>query len=135
MHREKGSGAINRARQLRQNRTDAEGLLWWKLREYNRHGYQFRRQAPVCGYFLDFAEHRSHVAIELDGSQHGTDAGVARDAVRDSKLDVAGYRVLRFWNIDVWKNLDGVVEAIIRTVDNRTPTRIASLSDLPSRGR
>jgi very-short-patch-repair endonuclease len=135
MRREKKSGTIARARGLRDRRTDMEGLLWWKLRNYNRHGYHFRRQVPVCGYFLDFAEHLSRVAIELDGSQHGFDRNRDYDTVRDKALEVAGYFVLRFWNDDVWRNLDSVIEAIIGVADSRSPTRIASLSDLPSRGR
>jgi very-short-patch-repair endonuclease len=114
-------GTIARARQLRRDRTDVEGLLWWKLRGLKPLGYHFRRQVPMRGYFLDFAEHGSRVAVELDGSQHGTRENRERDAVRDRVLASEGYRVLRFWNDDVWRDLDGTVETIIREAQQGQP--------------
>jgi very-short-patch-repair endonuclease len=135
-------GTIPRARQLRGDRTDMEGLLWWKLREWNDRGYHFRRQVPVRGYFLDFAEHSARLAIELDGSQHGLSENTTHDAIRDRALKEEGYLTMRFCNDEVRRDLLGIVEAILREVDNRRPpTRIASyadamnLSDLPTRGR
>jgi very-short-patch-repair endonuclease len=112
-----------------------ERLLWWKLRGFNARGYHFRRQVPLRDYFLDFAEHSAHLGIELDGGQHGADEHRAHDAVRDRVLTSEGYFVLRFWNHEVRRNLDGVVETIVRTVDaRRPPTRSASRFDLPTRG-
>jgi very-short-patch-repair endonuclease len=78
------AGTIERARRLRDSRGATEGLLWWKLRELNLHGYHFRRQVPMRGYFLDFAEHSGRIAIELDGSQHGFRENIAHDAKRDA---------------------------------------------------
>ncbi|HEY2032142.1 MAG TPA: DUF559 domain-containing protein [Rhizomicrobium sp.] len=136
MRKRLNAGTINRARRLRGSPTDMEGLLWWKLRELNAQGYHFRRQVPMRGYFLDFAEHSGRVAIELDGSQHGLSENIAHDARRDRAIEDEGYRVLRFWNGEIKDNLDGIVEAILREIDQRRPpTRIASLSDLPTRGR
>ena len=130
------TGTINRARRLRGSRSDMERLLWWKFRELNARGFHFRRQVPMRGYFLDFAEHSGRVAIELDGNQHGFRNNVARDERRDRAIEAEGYIVLRFWNAEVRENLDGVVEAILREIGKRRPpTRIASLSDLPTRGR
>jgi very-short-patch-repair endonuclease len=73
---------IARARQLRNDRPDMERLLWWTLRAFNRFGYHFRRQVPLKGYFLDFAEHKSKVTIELDGEQHGCEQCPARHCTR-----------------------------------------------------
>ncbi|MBS0273749.1 MAG: DUF559 domain-containing protein [Proteobacteria bacterium] len=98
-----------------------ESLLWWKLRELNARGYHFRRQVPMRGYFLDFAEHSGRVAIELDGSQHGFQKNILRDTQRDHAISDEGYLVLRFWNAEVRENLDGIVEAILREIEKRRP--------------
>jgi len=136
MRRRLKAGSIERARRLRGDRPDMERLLWWKLRDLNKHGYHFRRQVPLRCYFLDFAEHSARVAVELDGSQHGLRENLAHDAEHDRAIEEEGYRVLRFWNGDVRENLDGIVEAIIREIDQRRPpTRNASRFDLPTRGR
>jgi very-short-patch-repair endonuclease len=113
-----------------------ERLLWWKLREFNRIGYHFRRQVPILRYFLDFAEHNARVAIELDGTQHGVQSNSRHDAVRDKAIASEGYLVLRFWNNDVRRDLDRVVDVIMREVEARqSPTRNAARFDLPTRGR
>ena len=104
--------------------SDAEGLLWWKLRELNRRGYHFRRQAPIHGYSLDFAEHRAKLAIEVDDSQHGEPAQAEHDHIRDSVLANEGYLVMRFATTEVFGELERVVENILRAADaRRTPTR------------
>jgi very-short-patch-repair endonuclease len=126
----------NRARALRGDMPKVEGLLWWKLREMNRNGFHFRRQVPIHGYFADFAEHGAKLVIELDGEQHGADEHRERDILRDRVISVEGYLVMRFWNHDVLRNLDTVVEAILREAERRRPpTRPASPGDLPTRGR
>jgi very-short-patch-repair endonuclease len=125
---------IARARQLRNDRPDMERLLWWKLRAFNRFGYHFRRQVPLKGYFLDFAEHKSKVAIELDGEQRGHANNSLHDTVRDSVIFNEGFAVLRFWNREVRSNLDGVVETIVRAVDGRSPPEALRASTSPQRG-
>ncbi|MBI3678112.1 MAG: endonuclease domain-containing protein [Proteobacteria bacterium] len=116
-------GTINRSRELRRNTTDAEGLLWWKLRElHQRVGLHFRRQVPFRGYILDFAEHSARLVIELDGYQHGTDEHRARDIERDEVLSREGYLVLRFSNADVFRDLAGVAEFVLsEAVKRRCP--------------
>jgi very-short-patch-repair endonuclease len=121
MRRRLKSGTIQRARRLRRDETDMEGLLWWKLRELNAHGYHFRRQVPLRSYFLDFAEHSARLAIELDGNQHGFRQNIEHDRERDRIIAEEGYLILRFWNVDVKRNLDGVVEAISRELVKRRP--------------
>jgi very-short-patch-repair endonuclease len=119
--RKKNHKIRDHARRLRGNMPKAEGLLWWKLRDLNRHGFHFRRQVPIRGYFADFAEHSAKLVVELDGSQHGTDEHHNRDIVRDRVIAAEGYCVLRFWNDDVLRNLDAVVETIMRCAEQRRP--------------
>jgi crossover junction endodeoxyribonuclease RuvC len=125
---------IARSRRLRRDATEVEKRLWWKLRDFNKHGFHFRRQSPFRDYTLDFVEHDHKLVIELDGGQHGEALHAARDQHRDALLASQGYRTLRFWNTDVVENMDGVVEAIVRELE-RPPTRNAVRSDLPTRGR
>jgi hypothetical protein len=70
----------------------------------------FRRQATIGPYFADFACHERRLVIEVDGSQHNQLKNVARDAERSAYLRSQGYRILRFWNNDVLKNIDSVME-------------------------
>src|SRR5882724_5923536 len=100
------------ARRLRANATNAEAILWRQLRKLETEGTRFRRQVPVGPYVADFACMASRLVIELDGSQHGEDPAKTRDEERTRWLDSEGYRVLRFWNNDITKNLNGVLETI-----------------------
>ena len=128
-------GTIGRARPLRARATDLERKVWYRLRGLKAVGFHFRRQAPFRSYILDFVEHSRRVVIELDGGQHGDAAHKVRDQIRDRMLTAEGYCVLRFWNVDVLENIDGTVEYIVSMLNNRPPTRTASPSDLPTRGR
>jgi len=121
MHHRHGRQAINRARELRTHLTDAERVLWYKLRELKQIGYHFRRQSPFRMYILDFVEHRAKLIIELDGSQHGLPDQSLKDEKRDALLRSEGYLVLRFWNSEVNENLDGVIETIVRELQRRDP--------------
>ena len=121
MRRRLAQNAISRARALRNRRTEAEGLLWWRLRDLNKRGCHFRRQVPFRGYTLDFAEHRARIVIELDGSQHGSSDQLEHDCIRDAVLSQQGYRVLRFSNIEMFKELERVIEVIFREVSRRHP--------------
>ena len=105
--------ANERARALRKNTTDAEKLLWWKLRDFKQAGVHFRRQEPFTRYIVDFACHRAKLIVEVDGSQHGTDDAMEYDAERMKFLESRGYLVLRFWNGEVMNNLEGVAEVIL----------------------
>ena len=109
-----------RASTMRAAPTDAERKLWWHLRHRlklsNSH---FRRQVRLGSYIVDFANHAARVVIEVDGSQHATRS--AADAARTDFLEREGYRVLRFWNNDVLRNIDGVLETIHGAMTS-TPT-------------
>ncbi len=101
---------IKHAKILRQNQTDAEGLLWHYLRNKQLGGHKFRRQQPIGPYIADFACLSRKLLIELDGSQHAERK--AHDEERDAFLRQAGYRILRFWNNEVFENCFGVLESI-----------------------
>jgi very-short-patch-repair endonuclease len=76
------------------------------------YGSHFRRQVPIGPYIADFACMAARLIIEIDGSQHGTDVGIARDSERTQWLEQEGYRVIRFWNNDLSQNIEGVLETI-----------------------
>ena len=99
-------------RQLRRDRTDAESLLWSLLRNRRFMGCKFRRQHPVKPYVVDFYCHEARLAIELDGGQHNEPDARAREEQRTTFLEARGIRVLRFWNNEVFNDLDGVLQAI-----------------------
>jgi very-short-patch-repair endonuclease len=105
-----------RARELRKTMTRQEVKLWVRLRELRTMGFHFRRQSPIGGYIVDFECRRSRVVVEIDGNQHGFDAHRIRDERRDLALNALGYRVLRFTNQDVDRNMDGVRETIHRAI-------------------
>jgi very-short-patch-repair endonuclease len=92
---------LQRARQLRSRATDAERLLWWFLRSFKRGGVHFRRQTPFERYTVDFVCHRAKLIVELDGSQHAQ-TNRQHDAARTAFLESRGYRVIRFWNTDLF---------------------------------
>jgi very-short-patch-repair endonuclease len=98
-----------RARRLRSASTDAESVLWYRLRSRRLNGHKFVRQEPVGPYIADFICRESRLVIEVDGGQH---ADNRRDVVRDKWLSEHNYRVLRFWNNDVSRNLVSVLDAI-----------------------
>ncbi|MFG1425588.1 endonuclease domain-containing protein [Roseixanthobacter glucoisosaccharinicivorans] len=110
-----------RARDLRVNSTDAEQRLWFELRAHRLNGLRFRRQHPLAGYVADFACLSARLIVEVDGGQHYQDAGRTRDARRDGVFIAKGYRVLRFSNLDVLKNLPGVLESIVASASAAVP--------------
>ena len=97
------------ARRLRVNQTDAETVLWNRIRNRQVDGHKFVRQEPIGGYVCDFVCRERFLIIEVDGGQHSESAA---DVVRDRRLAEGGYRVLRFWNNDVLGNLEGVLTTI-----------------------
>jgi very-short-patch-repair endonuclease len=101
---------ISSARKLRNNSTDIERLLWRYLRNSQFEGIKFRRQQPVEDYIVDFVSFSPKLVIEVDGGQHMDNQ--AYDERRDECLRKNGFAVLRFWNIEVVKNLENVLEEI-----------------------
>jgi len=97
--REMSKGLTNTARMLRKNQTDAERMLWQRLRNRQLLGIKFRRQMPIKGYVADFAAMEIKLIIELDGSQHIDNKEA--DEFGTGFLQREGYKVIRFWNDDV----------------------------------
>ena len=102
----------SRARNLRRAMTDAETRVWSRLRG-GQLGAKFRRQHPLGVYIADFACLSPQLIVEIDGSQH---AGSARDVNRTAELNQLGFRVLRFWNDDVLRDMPGVCDTILAYV-------------------
>ena len=102
--------ASQNARRLRSNPTEAELRLWSRLRRRQLDGLRFRRQVPLGRFIVDFSCYDERLVIELDGGQHLESR--EEDAARTQWLESRGFRVLRFWNDEVFKNMDGVLETI-----------------------
>ncbi|MFH2018488.1 MAG: DUF559 domain-containing protein [bacterium] len=103
---------ITFAKNLRENSTDAEKLLWRYLRA-KQFGYlKFRRQQIIGKYIVDFVCFAKKIIVELDGSQHADVDNKLKDQVRDQWLKSQGFTVLRFWDNDVLKNIRGVWDEI-----------------------
>jgi len=102
------------ARGLRERSTDAERLLWSRLRNRRLLGCKFRRQQPIGPYVVDLVclEHR--LVIELDGGQHAERQ--SQDEVRTAFLQKEGNRVLGFWNNQIFGELDSVLDVIYSTL-------------------
>ena len=100
----------SRVKELRNNPTEAERILWQHLRLRQLGGYKFRRQQLLGDYIVDFVCLEKRLVIEVDGGQHTSQ--VAYDEQRTTWLEVQGFRVLRFWNNEVLQNIEAVKEVI-----------------------
>ena len=106
------------AQHLRKNMTKEEKELWYKY--LLNYPLQFRRQVTVGHYILDFYCAATHLAIELDGSQHFSEDGKIHDAARSAYLESIGIKVLRYPNNIVMKNFSGVCVDIDRVAKMRS---------------
>ena len=104
-----------RARKLRASQTSAEFKLWRALRNRKLEHWKFRRQHSIDRYIVDFVTLEGKLVVEVDGVTHST-AALKRDAKRTLLLESLGFLVLRVSNVDVYDNLDGVLEMIDRTL-------------------
>ena len=111
----------SRARSLRRNSTDAEIILWQHLRGRRLLGYKFRRQAPVGKCIVDFLCEDQAIVIEVDGGQHMERESY--DQTRTDWLEANGFRVLRFWNNDVMRNTDAVLERLLSLSQKHPPAK------------
>lgn len=122
------AGVRVRARALRRSPTDAEALLWSRLRDRRLLGLKFRRQRPIAGHFADFACLEIGLVIEVDGGQHADPDATAADTRRTAALSRAGFQVLRFWNHDVVQNTEGVIQRIAEVAQACATTLTPTLS-------
>ena len=102
----------NRAKELRQSETEAEQIIWSWLRAKKLNGIKFRRQEPIGIYIVDFVSFEKKLIVEIDGGQHNIEENKANDKVRTQWLESQGFRVIRFWNNEVFTNLEGVITLI-----------------------
>jgi very-short-patch-repair endonuclease len=107
------------ARELRGSMTDAEQLLWSKMRRKQILGIQFYRQKPIGPFIVDFHAPAAGLVIEVDGGQHYEEEHRRRDEERNAALSTLGLIVLRFDNLQVLTELDAVVEHIYSVVQER----------------
>ena len=103
---------IDLARRLRKNLTSQERILWQLFRNHNFYGYEIRRQSPIGKYIVDFVCREKKVIIEIDGGQHNTPDNILADEQRTKYLEAKGYKVIRFWNNEIIKNIDGVYQKL-----------------------
>src|SRR5713226_3911785 len=117
----------NRARRLRREQTDAESKLWARLRARQLCSAKFRRQHPIGSFIADFCCVERRLVIEVDGGQHAD--LVKKDERRSAIFRRYGYRVLRFWDNEVLKDTESVLENIVRVIHDPHPC------PLPKRAR
>jgi very-short-patch-repair endonuclease len=107
------------ARRLRRDQTDVERLLWFRLRGRRLDGWKFKRQVPIDRFIVDFFCADAKLIVERDGGQHDQDRD--RDSNRTKILEAMGYLVIRFWNNDVMRNIDGVLQEISSAMQRSEP--------------
>ena len=109
---------ISYCRKLRKSQTDTEKKLWTVLRNRQLGRVKFRRQFSIGRYILDFYSPKYRLAIEADGEGHYKNKGKRRDELRTKELSKFGIEVLRFNDLDILNNIDGVCEVINKTIEN-----------------
>ncbi|HCX27794.1 MAG TPA: hypothetical protein DHI91_01495 [Candidatus Portnoybacteria bacterium] len=105
------------SRQLRTSSTDAEKLLWSKIRKKQIKGYQFFRQKPIGNFIVDFYCKEAGLVIEIDGGQHYENENIKNDKIREDFLKKQGLKIMRFTNLDILKNIESVVGKIYDEID------------------
>jgi very-short-patch-repair endonuclease len=104
------------ARRLRTSQTSAEARLWQALRGRRLGNWKFRRQHPIDRYIVDFVTIEGKLIVEVDGATHSNSSEISRDAERTRMLEAFGFQVVRISNIDVFENLEGVLDMIDQTL-------------------
>jgi len=99
------------AHRLRRKQTDAERRLWSRLRDRRLAGARFRRQHPIGPFIADFCCTEAKLVIELDGGQHALQQKA--DRARTEFFESQGYAVRRFWDNEIFTNIDGILQRII----------------------
>ncbi len=101
-----------KAKELRQNQTSAEKILWLELKNSKCNGLKFRRQHPILSFVADFYCYSKKLVIEVDGSVHENEVSIERDKARTQELENFGIKVLRFTNEQVFFDIDNVLKKI-----------------------
>jgi very-short-patch-repair endonuclease len=108
-----------RSRKLRASQTSAEARLWQALRNRKLARWKFRRQHPIDRYVVDFVTLDGKLVVEVDGVTYSESGELIRDEHRTHVIESLGFLVVRVTNVDVYENLEGVLEMIDRTLRPR----------------
>jgi len=127
MHRDHDRTLHGYARDMRNAPSDAERRMWYILRN-KRLGYRFKRQVPILGYIVDFVCAAEGLIVEVDGKQHAAESSRRYDHVRTKVLDEAGFRVLRFWAVDVMKDERAIARTILRALQEERDSSSGDVS-------
>jgi len=103
---------VKKARDLRNNMTRAEIILWSRLRSKKIDGYKFRRQQLIFDYVIDFYCHELKLIIEVDGEIHSLTEKTDSDIKRDKILKINGYHLIRLSNFEIETNIDATIRKI-----------------------
>ncbi len=123
-HRDTDPRLLQFAHELRNRSTDSEQRLWQRLRNRRLGGFKFRRQYPIEGYVVDFICIEAKLVVELDGGQHADEAAIEYDRRRSEAIEAHGFRVIRFWDCDVLRDLDAVEQMIYRELTGESPFQL-----------
>jgi very-short-patch-repair endonuclease len=108
-------------RMLRSNMPRAEVILWSKLKNKELRGYKFRRQYSVGKFVVDFYCSKLKLAIEVDGESHFVEGSKIRDKERQVIVESSGITFLRFTNREIYENINGVVDRIVKYIEKTSP--------------
>lgn len=105
-----------KARKMRKEMTKYEKMIWFRINN-KQLKVKFRKQVPLLNmYIADFVSFEANLIIEIDGSQHATSDDIKRDIILKDK----GFKVIRFWNNEIYDNLEGCIELIVSVLNNPT---------------
>ena len=102
---------------LRNNMPLPEIILWNRIRGKQLLRYKFRRQYSVQNFVIDFYCPAKKIAIEIDGDNHYTESKIVEDKIRQKKIEELGIKVLRFTNLEIETNIDGVLAQILNELN------------------
>ncbi len=106
---------------LRNESPRAEQILWFHLRKRQIEGFKFRRQTSIDNYIVDFYCPEARLVIEVDGDTHFEPKASDKDREREKEIESLGIKILRFTNLDIYKNIEEVTKTIMKALLNRTP--------------
>jgi len=107
---------FDKARLLRNSMTEAEKIVWDKLKNRNVFKARFRRQHPIGIFIVDFYCHEYKLAIEIDGEIHLKNEVIEYDDGRSHDIEKLGIKILRFTNDEVFTDLKRITEEILKTI-------------------
>lgn len=113
--------SLDYSKELRKNQTEPEKILWHYLRNRQLNNMKFRRQEAIGDYIVDFVCYENKLIVELDGAGHLDIKQKNYDEKRDLYLKENGFTVLRIFNNNIYENIKGVLEFILKNTPHPTP--------------